>query len=71
VNLLERNAVYERLENQKIEIERLRGLLRGLLDYIDMVDPRIDCAPADAPGDDDRIIAAEAALRRHTQGGAP
>ena len=27
MNLLERNAIYERLENQKIEIDRLRACI--------------------------------------------
>jgi hypothetical protein len=45
------------------EIKRLRGLLQGLLDYIDLVDPVISKAPLGAPGDDERIIAAQEALK--------
>ena len=53
----------ELIERAVTEIKRLRGLLQGLLDYIDLVDPVISKAPPSAPGDDERIIAAQEALK--------
>lgn len=46
------------------ENTELRGNVAALLQYIDEVDPRIDSAPDDAPGEDERIVKARAAVTR-------
>ena len=67
VNLLERNAIYERLENQKIEIERLREALLRIASEQQKPFP----TTLDGPMRRDGRISAIVYNALHPQGDAP